>query len=227
MTPPQEPNDVPTGAPNDAPSDVPAQASTGAPTEAADPLSIDRAARGGPRMAPAEPPYPPEVQAWFDRTMPPGVPPLALFTTMARDPRLFQRMMSGGLLDRGHLTLRQRELVIARVTAQCGSEYEWGTHVALFGAKVGLTEAQLRSLVHGGAQDGCWDAGEQTLIDVCDQLHARCDLDDEGWQRARELVGEAGVLEVVMVAGFYRTVSYLTAVTRIPLERFAARFPPK
>jgi hypothetical protein len=31
-----------------------------------------------PRIAPVPPPYPPELQAVFDRIMPPGVPPLAL-----------------------------------------------------------------------------------------------------------------------------------------------------
>src|SRR5262249_14741974 len=43
------------------------------------------------RIEPAQPPFSPEVQAWLDRIMPPGVPPLALFTTLARDERLFQR----------------------------------------------------------------------------------------------------------------------------------------
>jgi hypothetical protein len=54
--------------------------------------------------------------------MPPGVPPLVLFTTLARDARLFERFRGGGLLDKGHLTLRQREIVIDRVTAQCRSD---------------------------------------------------------------------------------------------------------
>ena len=100
-----------------------------------------------PRIAPANAPYPPEIQARFDALMPPGAAPLALFRTLARDQRLFARFMGGGLLDKGHLTLRQREIVIDRVTARCGSEYEWGVHVAFFAKRVGLDEAQLRSLV--------------------------------------------------------------------------------
>ena len=77
----------------------------------------------------------------FDRIMPPGAPPLALFTTLARDARLFERLRGGALLDKGHLTLRQREVVIDRVTALSGSEYEWGVHVAFFGKKAGLDAA--------------------------------------------------------------------------------------
>ena len=79
-----------------------------------------------PRIAPADPPYPPEIQARFDALMPPGVAPLVLFRTLARDQRLFQRFMGGGLLDKGHLTLRQREIVIDRVTARCGSRVRVG-----------------------------------------------------------------------------------------------------
>src|SRR5512138_1980938 len=116
------------------------------------------------RISPAPPPFPAEVQAWLDKTMPPGVPPLVLFTTLARDPRLFQRFMGGGLLDRGNLTLRQRELVIDRVTARCGSEYEWGVHVALFAKRAGLDAAQQRSLVRGGAGDACWSVEDALLI---------------------------------------------------------------
>ena len=131
-----------------------------------------------PRIAPAEPPYPAEVQARLDALMPPGVAPLLLFRVMARDERLFQRFMGGGLLDEGHLTLRQREIVIHRVTARCGAEYEWGVHAAFFARRAGLDAAQLRSTVHGGPEDACWDAQDALLIRFCDALHAECTLDD-------------------------------------------------
>src|SRR5688572_958178 len=142
------------------------------------------------RIAAATAPFPAEVQAWLDRTMPPGVPPLVLFTTLARDPRLFQRFMCGGLLARGNLTLRQRELVVTRITARCGSEYEWGVHVALFGARVGLTEADQRSLVHGGPADPCWSDGERALLALCDTVDASCGVDDATWQAARGHLSE-------------------------------------
>src|SRR5712692_12014904 len=108
------------------------------------------------RIEPALPPYAPEIQAAFDRIMPPGVSPLVLFTTLARDARLYERFMGGGLLDRGHLTLRQREIVIDRITALSGSEYEWGVHVAFFAARAGLDDAQIASLARGGPDDPIW-----------------------------------------------------------------------
>jgi alkylhydroperoxidase family enzyme len=177
------------------------------------------------RIAPAEPPYHPEIAARFDTLMPPGIPPLVLFRTLARDQRLIERFMGGGLLDKGHLTLRQREIVIDRVTARCGSEYEWGVHVAFFARRVNLDAAQQRSLVRGGAGDSCWAAEDALLIHFCDALHERCDIDDALWGELRARFGEEAVLELLLLAGFYRTVSYLTNALRLPPEPYAARFP--
>jgi alkylhydroperoxidase family enzyme len=178
-----------------------------------------------PRIAPAESPYHPEVQGRFEALMPPGVPPLVLFRVLARDLRLFQRFMGGGLLDKGHLTLRQREIVIGRVTARCGSEYEWGVHMAFFAEKAGLDAAQRRSLVRGGAGDACWAEEDSLLIRFCDALHTSCDVDDQLWGRLRATFSEEAILELILLAGFYRTVSYLTNALRLPLEPYAARFP--
>lgn len=178
-----------------------------------------------PRIALADPPYPAEIQARFDALMPPGVAPLMLFRALARDERLFQRFMGGGLLDKGHLALRQREIVIDRVTARCGSEYEWGVHVAFFAKRAGLDAAQQRSLVRGGAGDPCWSAEDALLIRFCDALHAACHIDEALWAELKAQFSDAAILELLLLAGFYRTVSYLTNALRLPLESYAARFP--
>jgi alkylhydroperoxidase family enzyme len=178
-----------------------------------------------PRIAPATAPYSPEIQARFDALMPPGVAPLTLFRTLARDERLLLRFMGGGLLDKGHLTLRQREIVIDRVTARCGSEYEWGVHAAFFAKRAGFDETQLRSLVRGGPADACWDAQDSLLIRFCDALHASCDINDDLWAELRAKFSEEAILELLLLAGFYRTVSYLTNALRLPLEPYAAQFP--
>lgn len=179
----------------------------------------------GARIAPAAEPFPAEIQGWLDKTMPPGKPPLVLFTTLARDPRLFQKFFSAGLLDRGHLTLRQREIVIHRTTALCRSEYEWGVHAAIFAGRAGLDAPQLRSTVSGGPDDACWSAPDRVLLRLCDALHRDCTVDDALWADLRRDFNEEAVLELLMLAGFYRTVSYLTNALRLPLETGAARFP--
>ncbi|QPF74606.1 carboxymuconolactone decarboxylase family protein [Roseateles sp. DAIF2] len=176
------------------------------------------------RLAPALPPFDPEVAERLDSLMQ-GRPPLRLFSTLARDPRLFKRFFAGGLLDPGHLSLRQREIVIDRTTALCGAEYEWGVHVALFGRRAALSEEQVRATVAGAPDAACWDASERVLLRLCDALHRDCDIDDGLWAELRGFYSEEAVLELLMLAGFYRTVSYLCKGLRLPLEAGMPRFP--
>src|SRR5260370_31483527 len=102
-----------------------------------------------PRIAPLEPPYPEPVQAALDRIMPEAVPPLALFRTLARNERVFLRLMAGGLLDRGSISLREREIVIDRTCARCGSEYEWGAPLAFLAQRVGFSPEQVAATAGG------------------------------------------------------------------------------
>jgi alkylhydroperoxidase family enzyme len=176
------------------------------------------------RIEPARPPFGAEIAETIARTMR-GRPPLHLFATIARDPRLAQKFFAGGLLDKGHLSLRQREIVIDRTTALCRSEYEWGVHVAIYGDKAGLTEEQVRSTVLGSADDACWPGEDRLLIRLCDSLHRECDIDDALWRDLRAAFSDEAILELLMLAGFYRTVAYLTNALRLPLEEEGARFP--
>ena len=66
---------------------------------------------------------------------------------------------------------------------------------------------------------------EAAIIRACDQLLASADLTDEAWQSLREHVSEMAVVEIIMLVGFYRTVSSLTNSLRLPLEAFAKQFP--
>ena len=70
------------------------------------------------RMSPAEEPFEPAISDALARIMPEGVEPLVLFRTLARSPRVFAKVFAGGLLDKGPLCLREREIIIDRTTAR-------------------------------------------------------------------------------------------------------------
>ncbi|MFJ3659976.1 carboxymuconolactone decarboxylase family protein [Streptomyces sp. NPDC090119] len=176
------------------------------------------------RIAPVSQPYPEFAQEPLARLSSPEGDPLVLFTTLATDRRLFERFFGGGLLDRGQLTLRQREIVIDRVTARCGSEYEWGVHVSVFAEKAGLTREQIVSTHAGGPEDGCWSAEESCLVRLVDRIDAGCRLDDADWSDGLRYFTPQAVLEILMLCGYYRTVSYVTGGLDLPLEPWAARF---
>jgi alkylhydroperoxidase family enzyme len=175
------------------------------------------------RIAPLDPPYAPEIQAAFDAIMPPGADPLVLFRTLAVNGRIYQRFRAGGLLDRGLLTLRQREIVIDRTCALNHCEYEWGVHVAIFAAKAKLTPQQIEATVLGGDAD--WTADEQVLLDVCQELDTTRSVSDALWERLARHFTPEQILEIIALVGFYRTVSLHANALRLPLEPSAARFP--
>lgn len=177
------------------------------------------------RIAPLEPPYAEPVQAAFDRIMPAGVPPLALFRTLAVNERVFRRVMAGGLLDRGSISLREREIVIDRTCARCGSEYEWGVHVAFFAERVGFTPEQVAATCGAEASAGAFPERERLLIRLVDALHDEARVGDTLWAALRAEWTEEQLIELVALAGFYHLISFVTTALRIPLEPYGARFP--
>ena len=176
------------------------------------------------RIAPIDPPYSPEIQAEFDKIMR-GAPPLLLFRTIARNPRVLQRFLAGGLLDRGSISLRLRELMILRTCAQCGAEYEWGVHVATFGAKAAWNSEHIHSTVRGGPQDNCWSAEERLVIRLADRLHVTSSVSEELWQEVSSAFSPEQLIELVMLAGLYHAVSFMVNAFGVQHEESTPRFP--
>jgi alkylhydroperoxidase family enzyme len=176
------------------------------------------------RIAPLDPPYAPELKEQFDRIMR-GAPPLILFRVVAGHSRAWEKFRGGSLLDRGPLSLREREIVIDRTCALNGCEYEWGVHVATFAEASHLTDEQVRATVREKADAHCWSAPEQALLAAVDALHARATLGDAEFKALSAHYEDDKILEIILLCGFYRTVSYLANALALPLEATAARFP--
>lgn len=88
------------------------------------------------RLAPLQPPYEPDVAAILERMMGgAGIEPLRLFRVVALNKAILDKFRSTGsyLLNFGTLDPLEREIVIHRTCARCGSEYEWGVHVVVYG----------------------------------------------------------------------------------------------
>jgi 4-carboxymuconolactone decarboxylase len=177
------------------------------------------------RLAPLEPPYGEEIAATLASMMPPGVPPLRLFRTIARNPRVLAKIRASNLLDRGTLDRRHREIVILRTTARCGCEYEWGVHVAFFAARVGLGDAGVAATVHGGPEHPVWSEPERALIRLADELHDAAHISDALWAELRRHWSDEQLVELVVLAGFYHTIAFVVNGLGVELEPDAPRFP--
>lgn len=161
------------------------------------------------RIAPIEAPWPEWFAADMARTMPPGAPPLALFTALATSQRAWTKFAAGSLLDPGPLPLRAREIVIDRTCARCGCGYEWGIHAALFAGRAKLSEAELAATAADAVDPSLWSPAEATLIETVDALLARKRLDDAEFGHLRAHYSEPQILEIVQLVAFYHGVALI------------------
>jgi 4-carboxymuconolactone decarboxylase len=181
-----------------------------------------------PRLQPLEPPYDEDTAHTLQRLMPPGVPPLKLFRTIAHNPTILDKFRSTGayLLNFGTLPERDRELVIQRTCARCGCEYEWGVHAAFYGERVGLTTDQLTATTDkNAAGNETFSAHDARLIELVDQLHDTASVKDETWQALAADYAPAQLVELVVLVGQYHVVSFLANALRVELEEAAMPFP--
>jgi len=177
------------------------------------------------RLAPLTAPFPTEAAAVLEK-MTFGMPqPLALFRTIAYNPRVLDRIRLGGLLDKGSLSLRQRELMILRICALCGAEYEWGVHVKIFQPHTGMSDAQIAATVYGQPDDPLWQEDENAILAMGDALHASSRIDDALYARLQGSFRPEQIVELVVLAGFYHTISFAIGAFAIENEKGAPRFP--
>lgn len=176
------------------------------------------------RVSALQPPYPGTVASDFERIMGKGKEPLLLFRTLAASERAWAKFRGGSLLDGRLLSLREREIAIDRTCARTGCEYEWGVHVSIFAEKAGLSRVEIAALLAVPFDAAGWSAREAALIAAVDALHEDATLSDEAYAVLAAHYDREQIVEIIMLAGFYRTVSYLARGLALELEPDAARF---
>jgi alkylhydroperoxidase family enzyme len=150
---------------------------------------------------------------------------LNIFRTMAQHPKLMRSWLpfGGRLLQGSSLPAADRELVILRVAAACGSDYEWGQHVAI-ARDVGLSDDRIRAAGLDGVEpvDGlsAWDAA---VLRATDELVVDHCLSDQSWAALSERYDTQQLLEVAMLAGHY---AMLAGVLRSAGVRAEGPLPP-
>jgi len=180
-----------------------------------------------PRLAPVSPPYDEDIARLLSKLMPPDaqVDPLVLFRVLAVHHDLADRLrpMASGLLNKGLLPARDREVFISRTTARAGAEYEWGVHASFFGSAVGLDEPTLQALATRPADDPIFDRRTRLLVTAADELVDRARLSAATWLQLTEIYEPAQLLELIILCGWYRTLSTVITTVGLPFEPWAAR----
>ncbi len=178
-----------------------------------------------PRLTPLEPPYPPAVERLLGAYPQRGGVLLSLFRTFANSLRFLRKGVVNLLDEQSPLTLRQREIAILRVTANCRCEYEWGVHVAAFAKQARLDADAVAATCAPDARPLCWTPEERVLIAAIDDLcrTARMSQDTRlAFEATFELDQQ---LEIIALCGNYHTIAYVANVAGLTPEPFAPRFP--
>lgn len=151
-------------------------------------------------------------------------PSLNIFRTLAKNRPLAKGFLSlgGHLLGGNVLPSREREIVILRVGWRANSEYEFGQHTTI-GLAAGLSQAEIGRLT----VDGCngWSTDDAALIRLVDEL---CDSDvvgQETWTALASRWSESELLELLVLAGFYRLVSGMLNSVGVALEAKTPGWP--
>lgn len=178
-------------------------------------------------MATLEPqiaPFPDDVARILERYPQQNGYLLALFRTFANSRRFLEKGVAN-LLDReSPLSLRQREIVILRVTARLDCEYEWGVHVGVFAQAARLTDEQINATRNGAADAACWSAEERLLLRVVDDVCSQGRVGDGALAEFEATWTLEQQLEILALCGNYHTVAFVANTARLAPKAFGARF---
>jgi alkylhydroperoxidase family enzyme len=152
-----------------------------------------------------------------------GTEPPAVFLTLGRNRRLFWGWLhfAGRLMPGGRLPRRDTELVILRVAASAGSNYEWQQHAGL-GRKAGLSESEIDAVARVGhpSEDAHrWTDRDRMLLAVTDELLSTTDVSDDTWYRMRSHLDERTSIELLMLVGHYRMLATTLHALRVQPDR--------
>jgi alkylhydroperoxidase family enzyme len=157
----------------------------------------------------------------------PSMAELNVFRVLLRNPPLAKLINDQliGLLFRGKLDARLRELVILRIGWVTGSEYEWTQHWNV-AVGLGLDEPDLVA-VRDWRNAARFGPAERAVLASTDETLETGTISAETWAACEAHVGGAEeLLELVVAIGNWRLLSSLLRSLEIPLEEGTMAWPP-
>lgn len=141
---------------------------------------------------------------------------LGPFNAMLHSPGVGMALQALGaaIRYRGELPDRARELAVLVVAAHWDSEFERWTHEAV-ARELGLSDEQLAA-VRAGEAIVVEDPVEAAVVRATRALAARGDLDETEYADAHAALGDAGLVELTTLVGYYATLALQLRVFRVP-----------
>ena len=123
------------------------------------------------------------------------------FIPLMRSPELMDRLQRVGEYLRFDSSVpgRLNELAMCLVARHWTNQFEWAVHYSL-ALKAGVARDTLDAIAQG-SRPGAMADDEALVHDFLDELLANHGVSDANYARARERLGEQGVIDLVGLAG--------------------------
>jgi alkylhydroperoxidase family enzyme len=113
------------------------------------------------------------------------------------------------------MDVRDRELAILRIGWLSQAPFEWGAHVKI-AKRNGITSKEIENVIEGSLAEG-WSKRDRAIVRAMEELHFDSMISDATWADLQEFYNDKKLIELVVLAGQYKTVAYYQNALRLPL----------
>jgi len=113
------------------------------------------------------------------------------------------------------MDIRDRELAILRIAWLSQAPFEWGSHVKI-AKRNGITSEEIERVIESSSAPG-WSKRDRAIVRAMDELHFDSMITDDTWTDLQEFYNDKKLIELVILAGQYKTVAYYQNSLRLPL----------
>jgi alkylhydroperoxidase family enzyme len=113
------------------------------------------------------------------------------------------------------MDIRDRELAILRIAWLSRAPFEWGSHVKI-AKRNGITADEIERIIQGAAALG-WSKRDRAIVRAVEELHFDSMITDDTWSDLQQFYNDKKLIELVILAGQYKTVAYYQNSLRLPL----------
>ncbi|HXL90275.1 MAG TPA: hypothetical protein VN969_15130 [Streptosporangiaceae bacterium] len=139
------------------------------------------------------------------------------FNAFVTAPEVGQRLSDLGQQLRFGTSIERRLLEVAIITtgARWHAEFEWWAHARM--AREHGVPGEVVDAIGRGEDPPFAAADERTIYTAAHQLAGAGRLTEEAYADARQLLGDAGMVELVSLCGYYTLISFLLNAFAVPL----------
>jgi 4-carboxymuconolactone decarboxylase len=139
------------------------------------------------------------------------------FNAFVTAPGAGRRLSSLGVTLRFHTSIERRlsEIAIITVGARWKTEFEWFAHAAM--AREHGVSGPVVDAIGQGTEPPFEASDERAVYQVARQLSAVGRLDRDVYDAAHAFLGDAGMVELVSLCGYYTLISFLLNAFDVPL----------